>query len=439
MTSRQHHLQSHRYAARRLVDALVSGEADPVRPSRRSAPATLAGVLVAVLGLGGAAGYGAATGSAATDWRDSRVVIVERESGARYVYRAGRLHPVRNYSSALLIAGAAPPRTVLVRQAALRDVNRGSPLGIPDAPDSLPRPEDLVGPDWTVCSSVADQGESAAPGTSVLLGVGSSGGRPLGDDALLTRLPDGAVQLIWRGRRHAVAEPELVLAALGWTRHRPLPVAPAVLRALPVGADLARPTVPGAGQPSGTIPDTTVGEVFVMITQSGSRQYAVAYRDGLAEITQVQADLLLTAHDQAGPTRLTQGRFRGLPRVDELVPEGPQAPPAETPALRSAATGTVCVGGAGIRSQVRVAVDPDTPATGVRLPPGRGALVEAVRPGGNTPQVSLITDAGLRHPVPDPAVLPTLGYPDAARSRLPANVVELVPAGPDLDRRIALG
>ncbi|WP_233606679.1 type VII secretion protein EccB [Micromonospora sp. Llam0] len=62
-----------------------------------------------------------------------------------------------------------------------------------------------------------------------------------------------------------------------------------------------------------------------------------------------------------------------------------------------------------------------------------------MRPDGDTPQVSLITDAGLRHPVPDPAVLPTLGYPGAARSRLPAEVVELVPAGPDLDRRLALG
>ncbi|WP_233606678.1 type VII secretion protein EccB [Micromonospora sp. Llam0] len=379
MTSRQHQLQSHRYAARRLVEALVSRQADPARPARRTAPATLAGVLVAVLGFGGAAAYGAVTGSVATDWRDSRVVIVERESGARYVYRAGRLHPVRNYSSALLIAGTAPPRTVLVRQAALRGVERGSPLGIPDAPDSLPRPEDLTGPEWTVCSSVADQGESAAPSMSVLLGVGSSGGRPLGDDALLTRLPDGAVQLIWRGRRHAVTEPELVLAALGWTRHRPLPVAPAVVRALPAGADLGRLTVPGAGQPSRTIPDTTVGEVFLVVTQSGLRQYAVAYRDGLAGITQVQADLLLTAHDQAGPTRLTQGRFSGLPRVDELIPDGPQAPPAETPALRSAATGTVCVGGAGIQSPLRVAVDPDAPATGVRLPPGGGALVEAVR------------------------------------------------------------
>ncbi|WP_326551043.1 type VII secretion protein EccB [Micromonospora sp. NBC_01813] len=463
MVSGPDQLQSHRYTAQRVVRALVRGDADPTRPppGDRSVSATLAGLLIAVILLGAAAGYGAVTGTARIDWRDSAVVIVERESGARYVYRDDMLRPVHNYSSALLIAAAAPPRTVLVSQAALRGVRRGAPLGIPGAPDSLPPAEDLVDAQWTVCSG--GQGPepptaTAQPDAMVLVGGTVAAGRELGRDALLVRSTDGGLHLLWQGHRHLIEEPELVLSALGWSHHRPVPVPAAVVRAVPAGAGLVRPTLSLAGARSVAIPQAVIGEVFVVVTQSGSRQYAVADRTGLAAITQVQADLLLTAYDQAEPTVLTQGRFRELPRAAGLIPDGLLPPPATTPEVRPAATGVVCVRVAQLADAgpaavaVRVDVDPAVVAPGVRLPPGRGALVQAVPPGGaarsagsssGRPEddgpVSLITDAGLRYQVSDPTVLATLGYPDAVPVRLPAEVVELVPAGPDLDPRLALG
>src|SRR5215211_1532515 len=106
MPSRQDQLRSHQFTVQRVVAALVTRGTDPVRaPLGPMAGATGVGVMVAVLALAAVAGYGVLVGGGAADagtaWRDGGVVVVERDTGARYVYREGRLHPVLNYASAL--------------------------------------------------------------------------------------------------------------------------------------------------------------------------------------------------------------------------------------------------------------------------------------------------------------------------------------------------
>src|SRR3712207_5522871 len=156
MPSRQDQLHSYQFAVQRVVAALVMRETDPAQsPFRRAAGATLAGVLVAAIALGGVAAYGAIVGGGSKSWRNDKAVIVEKESGARYVYRNERLHLVVNYASALLLVGSAPPKTVLVSRRSIEGVPRGAPLGIPDAPDSLPAANRVVGVPWSVCSSPA--------------------------------------------------------------------------------------------------------------------------------------------------------------------------------------------------------------------------------------------------------------------------------------------
>src|SRR5262245_2790829 len=104
MPSRQDQLHSYQFMIQRVVSALVMRETDPAQsPFRRIASATMAGALFAALGLAGAAVYGALRGASAEGWRDNSTVIIERESGAKYIYRDGTLHPVLNYASALLI------------------------------------------------------------------------------------------------------------------------------------------------------------------------------------------------------------------------------------------------------------------------------------------------------------------------------------------------
>ncbi|HEX5543697.1 MAG TPA: type VII secretion protein EccB [Micromonospora sp.] len=452
MSSRQDQLHSYQFMIQRVVAALVMRETDPARsPFRRAAGATLASVLIAVIAVGAVAAYGAIVGGGATGWRDPSVVIVEKESGARYVYRDEKLHPVLNYASALLIAESARPRTVLVSRASMEGVPRGVPLGIPDAPDSLAAPDRLTSAPWTVCSAPLDDRRKSVRSV-LLVGVTADGGRVLQDEAVLAQHPDGSLHLLWRQHRHRVRVPEqdLAFTALGWAGARPVPVAPALLNVLPAGADLAPVPIASRGEWSEMV-GAQIGQVFVVKSLSGEQHYVVAKRDGLAGVTQMQAVLLLAVSGQGEPTELPQGRFARLPRLPDLSPADAGAPPAAPPRLAAVDSGVLC---GQIRDdrgapQLRIEVAPPDVAdlgTGARSPaggaladhivvaPGRGAVVEAAAsPGATGGAICVVTDLGRRYPVTDAEVLTLLGYDEVQPLRLPAGLVALVPAGPALD------
>ncbi|MFI5925705.1 type VII secretion protein EccB [Micromonospora sp. NPDC051543] len=445
MPSRQDQLHSYQFSVQRAVAALVMRETDPAQsPFRRLAGAGLASVLVAVIGLGGAALYGLFAGGG-KGWRDPGAVIVEKESGARFVYREEKLHPVLNYASALLIVGADRAKTVLVSRRSIDGVPRGLPLGIADAPDSLPAPGRLAKSPWTVCSTTADADSRSA----LLIGVDPDGGRPLGDEALLLRHPDGDLHLVWHQRRYLIRDPNRVLAALATTRTRAVPVAPALLNALPAGVDLAPPQLPGEGRPAARVPGATIGQVYLVRNSGGGRQYAVALDDGLAGITELQAGLLLARTGQGESEPMTLGRFAALPTMPDLAPSGPTAPPPAPPRLAATDDAAICTRvGDDDAGEVRwgvhlpdlAAVPRTAPSGGTALAdhvvvqPGGGAVVEAAAaPGASGGAVSVVTDLGRRYVLADREVLPMLGYRDVRPVRLPAGLVSLVPAGATLD------
>ncbi|HTF09626.1 MAG TPA: type VII secretion protein EccB [Asanoa sp.] len=438
MPSRQDQLHSYQFIVQRVVSALVMRETDPAQPPfRRAAGAALAGVLVAAIVWGGFVVYGALVDGSGTAWRDTSAVIVERESGARYIYRDGKLHLVVNYSSALLAVGSPQPKTVLVSRRSIEGVPRGSTLGIAEAPDSLPAAGRLLGPPWTVCAL-------PGPASVVLVGATSTGGTRLGERAVLAQHPDGSLHLVWQNHRYRLSDPRLALTALGWTTARPVAVAPALLDALPAGAALVVPRIVGTGGRSAGVPSARIGEVFVVTSQGGGRQYAVAVRTGLAGITQVQADLLLTANRQDAPTELTQGRFASIEKAPDLVPAG--LVPTVTPSLVGSFTGALCAVVRDDRGVADVVVDADLPdvadaartrnggADYVAVPPGRAAVVAAAAaPGATGGTVSVVTDLGRRHAVVGADTLAILGYGDVRPVRLPAAVVALVGSGASLD------
>ncbi|GAA2704317.1 type VII secretion protein EccB [Micromonospora olivasterospora] len=452
MPSRQDQLHSYQFTVQRAVAALVMRETDPARsPFRRLAGAGLASVLVAAIALGGFALYGLFAGGG-TKWRDPGAVIVEKESGARFVYRDGRLHPVLNYASALLIVGAERPQTVLVSRRSIEGVPRGLPLGIADAPDSLPERDRLSTAPWTVCSVASGEAGWAAPRSALLIGVAAAGGRTPGDDAVLLRHPDGSLHLVWHGRRHLLRDTGRVLAALAATRQRAVPAAPALVDSFPAGADLAPLDLPGLGEPSARVSGAAVGDVFLVRNPGGNRQYAVALARGLAGITELQASLLLARTGQGEPEAMTLGRFAALPKLPDLAPTGPAAPPASPPRLATPDGGALCarVGDDGGVREVRLgAAVPDlsgsprtagaaarggTLADHVLVEPGRGAVVESsAAPGATGGAVSVVTDLGRRYVLADAEVLGMLGYRDVRPLRLPAGLVGLVPAGSPLD------
>ncbi|SCL72201.1 type VII secretion protein EccB [Micromonospora citrea] len=451
MPSRQDQLHSYQFTVQRAVAALVMRETDPAQsPFRRLAGAALASVLVAAIGLGGFALYGLFAGGGKT-WRDPGAVIVEKESGARFVYREQKLHPVLNYASALLIIGADRPKTVLVSRRAIDGVPRGLPLGIADAPDSLPARGRLSTAPWTVCSVASPGEDRSAPRSALLIGAAGTGGRALGEDALLLRDPDGGLHLVWHQRRHLLRDPNRVLAALAATRARAVPVAPALLNSLPAGADLAPLALPGEGEPSARVDRARIGDVYLVRNSGGGRQYAVALRDGLAGITELQAGLLLARTGQGEPEPITLGRFAALPKLPDLAPTGPTAPPTAPPRLAAPEGAALCVrvgddGASEVTLGVRLPdlaaaprTAPSSTGDGVRadhvvVEPGRGAVVESVAaPDASGGAISVVTDLGRRYVLASGEVLGMLGYRDVRPVRLPASLVSLVPAGATLD------
>jgi hypothetical protein len=218
-----------------------------------------------------------------------------------------------------------------------------------------------------------------------------------------------------------------VLSALGWTAERPTTITPALLAALPEGPALARVPIPGAGDDASAVPGAAVGDVFVVESQGGGRQYAVALEGGLAPITQVQADLLLTDLDQSEPVKLAQGDFADLPRT---TPPGPAGLPPTTPPLAPAGA-PVCATVPDAAGAAEVRVGAAVPRTGIVVPPGGAALVEA----GDT--IYLVTDRGRRHAMSDREVPTLLGYGDVPPLALPESVVALLPEGVPLNPALA--
>ncbi|RIV37620.1 type VII secretion protein EccB [Micromonospora radicis] len=454
MPSRQDQLHSYQFTIQRVVAALVLRETDPPQsPLRRLAGAALASVLVAAIGLGGSALYGLFVGGGAK-WRDSGAVIVEKESGARFVYRDEKLHPVLNYASALLITGAQRPRTVLVSRRSIDGVPRGLPLGIADAPDSLPAPGRLATAPWTVCSVHPPPAGGGRPRSVLTVGAAADG-RPLGAEALLLRDPGGRLHLVWQQRRHLIRDADRVLAALATTRSRAVPVAAALLNTVPAGRDLAPLDLPDLGEPSTRVTDARIGDVLLVTNSGGARQYAVVLRDGLAGITELQAAVQLARTGQREPEQISLGRFATLPQSADLAPGGPDAPPGTPPRLATVDSPVLCAQVGDDTGAVDLRLGGDLPdlttaaptgrgsggpvtAEQVLVEPGRGALVESVAsPGATGGAISVVTDLGRRHVLADAEVSAMLGYGQVRPVRLPAGLVSLIPAGAALDPRAA--
>jgi type VII secretion protein EccB len=444
MASRQDQLHSYQFTVQRVVSALVMRDTDPQRsPFRRVGGATLAGILVATLSLAAVAVYGVLSPGAGADWRDPDAVIVERESGARYVYRDDVLHPVPNQASALLVIGSAQAHPVSVARSVIDGVPRGAPLGIPGAPDPLPARDRLLTGAWTLCSARVD----GVVRSILHIGAAPPGGTELpAGTGLLVSTPDGTIHLIWRHTRYLVSR--FALGALAWGSEIPTPVSPALVNALSTGPDLAAPVLPGTPGGPSRVRDARVGQVYLEKVPGGATQYAVAVPDGLAAITPVQAALLVAA-SRTGALELRPAEFTAYLTTAPLTPGGALAPPATSPPLarpRTAEDG-LCATAGGTGS--RLAIDVPLPSTGVAvrasdgpavyadrvvLEPGRGALVSAMSsPTATSGTLSVISELGVRHPVPAPEVLTMLGYQGITPVRVPSNLVSLLPSGPTLD------
>jgi hypothetical protein len=171
------------------------------------------------------------------------------------------LHPVLNYASARLLAGGNGDATVSVSPENLGKAGRGTQIGIPGAPDSLPSAGALVNVPWTSCSrTTQDAPASAEPRTAVLLAAPASGVELPRDQGVIVRLPRGERFLLAGGRRYRLSDE--AATALQFDSYPTIAVSARWIDTVPAGRDLTALPVGGAGDRGPTVGgrDTRVGE-----------------------------------------------------------------------------------------------------------------------------------------------------------------------------------
>ena len=454
MPSRQDQLHSYQYSVQRVVAALVTHNPDPHRsPLRRAGMTALVGLVIAAVAVGAVAIFGLLTGSSSTDVKDEAAVFLEKGSGARYVYLKSddRLHPVLNLASGLLIANGSEPKVVSATRKKLATVELGDPLGIPDAPDSLPGRGDLLTGAWAVCTATGSDA-AADPRSTLLVGEAPTDGTIAGTgEALIVRDPSGQDFMVVGNRRFLIPNDAFtkVLIAFRWGDRQAWPVAAAWINAIPTGPDVVPLNIPGFGGQSKLPQAPRIGQLIT----DGGNQWAVALSDGAALITEVQALLLQTNPDSRTPVTVDVPTFTNLPpsRTHLSDSGNPNGLPSAVPALaatpqRACMTLPVGQNGAGVRLDPTVpagtATSGSSTANGaiqadfVHVPRGKGALiVTAASPTApaSAGTVSIVTDSGRRFPVSTRDALPKLGFGGATPRQVPAQLITLLPQGPSLD------
>jgi type VII secretion protein EccB len=454
MQSRRDLFQAHRLMTRRASLALLRGEPDvPDQPLRRLNVAVFSGVFVAVIATGlffilGLLGHGSSSIQ-----NTPGMLVIDKQTGTPFVFcEGGKLCPVVNYASARLALGPSPLNQQTVDQSALTKFPRGPEIGIPGLPAPLPTSSLLVRQPWSVCT----QTTSSPFGTQVitsLVGGTSIGGRPLRNSALVVQALNQD-WVIWNGQRMAVQKAGIV--ALAADRLPAVPVPSVWLNGIPQGPPFAAPTIAGAGAtvtgPTGA--PAQIGQVYPVNAASGT-QYYVMLRNGLAQISQMQAQLLFT--EPGAPPKATLALSQVSGHLSTTSVPGGDLPTSVPTVVTPAATAPLCmvysgggtaVTGTALVGQVETGgtVPSGGAATGVSadvgqitLPAGAGALVAADPSAGSDNGVVsyfLIAD-GQRYALASTGVIGILGYNLSQAVLLPAGVVDLIPAGPPLDPALA--
>lgn len=447
MQSRRDHVHAYQFATGRLAAALVSGEpATGEPPARRSVLGVVLGVLFGVIACGGFALYGVIKPGGNTAWAKPNAIVVEKETGTRFLYIDGVLHPVANYASALLGAaagGGGNSEVHTVSRNSLADVRRGAQIGIPTAPDSVPGAAQLLTGDWTRCLTPGrNKGETLdfAPAEP------SATRSPVDGRRALLRAPDGTEYLLWDGVRYRLGD-RSTLIALHLDGQDPLPAPDDWLTALPAGPTVGAADVPGHGKKGPSVGDrpARIGDVFTSAADDkGAAQFYVLRSDGLAPLTRTEFELLATSDGAAEPREVTSRDIAAVGGSDDrsLLHRLPDF--LAGPVLRPGAS-AVCLrqrvtGGTKVHTEVTLERRPAATAPAVDVPVGRGLLVQGLPlpPRGTPPQVYLVTELGVKYPLADSDAVSALGFGSGQSRAVPRDVLDLLPTGPELSRARAL-
>jgi type VII secretion protein EccB len=449
-----------------MQSALLVADPDrPEPPQRRAGLAIFAGIMISIVVVAGVGIFGLVKKGGKDSWRNESVISVEKETGTRYVYLDGVLHPVLNYASARLILNQADVRVDHLSQASLADAPRGVTLGLEGLPDSLPSEDHLTSGPWSVCSSAAGETSTVAVGIA-------PGSDELGEnEALLVRTPDDAYHLVWRNTRMWIPNLNTVRAAFNYDPGHAIPVSGAWANSVRAGPDLTVRRIPGFGElasyavgDQGTV---RVGQLFQTDagTDVGSRYY-IAARDGLALVPTTAGQLML-ADQQMDPSgghnprsiRVSTSAVGAAPRSGVSVFDAglPRESGQMTQVLADRESAALCSSYRvnpenTFTTSVHLTTAADLPRATTQgwtvegekvnavVAPGKGAVVRNLPHDGRPGQSwFVVTDLGAKFQVLPghnsvEHVLEILGFGGVTAAPVPDGILALLPSGPALDQ-----
>ncbi len=465
MATKKDLVEAYAFSRRRLVTAFVSGapggrEVEPTRPGR----AVIGGIALAVLLVAAAAITGVFKGRQDVDWEQAGLVV-DDDSGALYVNLGDdipgfdddepRLRPVVNVTSARLILGPE----VMAEEASPEDIaaeGTGPPIGIADAPATVPPVGNLVNTGWTACTSsghgvrttvAEEQTVPAMPEAGLVVRNGRT------TYLIATGVASGDSPA--RAYRYAFPKgPDNIFNALGVAIPADAVEVPDEWLALfPEGGDVGADGlgITGAGSPpppevqSMLSADAKIGDYFVQGDYT-----LVITQDGVSRFDDFAAAVLANS-------RL--GRYEPKELTDAMDPDVDLAPspygdshwPAALPGASNGSTDALCavlLTGEGEQPAVTIGIDPtgdavpddiDPEEREVSVDSGHGSVVRVGDwVSSEAASAYLIDDRGLSHKLRNRESVTNLGYADVDEVVVPDSWLELFVRGVELSKDAAL-
>lgn len=320
MAGRRDLIEAGVFRRRRAVAAFTRGSRhQPELPERRPNRWLLGGLGLVMVGMLVMGVHGIATSGPAPGWNADGTLLVDRATGGRYLVVEGRLRPVLNLTSLLLVTSGDPPEPVRVAHDLLARQPLGRPLGIPESPERPPVPRAPT--PWTACVRADDN--------RIELLLGSPPGSGPRRGGLLAHPSGGnSILLVTGGRAHPIET--TALAALGYTGSQVQTVPAGWLALVPRGPALRLLGPEGAAAAAGAGQEPLDDGGLVRDRATG-RAYLV--EAGRLRPLLNRTSLLLLAGAAAAPVPVDHARILERPLGPDVgIAGAPEAPPRVPPA-----------------------------------------------------------------------------------------------------------
>ncbi|MFH8613468.1 type VII secretion protein EccB [Streptomyces sp. NPDC017979] len=326
MASRRDELNAYTFAKRRLVaqflqpNATGSEEGAP-RPLRAVVPGAIIGVVI----LAGFGAWGMFKPVAPKGWdKPGENVIVASKSTTRYVVLETdgkkQLHPVLNMASAKLLLNLDRGKVINVSESVLDSgkIPHGVTVGIPYAPDRLPKAKDAgTAKRWAVCERPGEGRATTQKAAFVLAdrekGKVDGDNRLTGGELLYVEAAGVEYVVDANGTKYALKEGDDLVRQLVVGQNRtPQKVSKEWVDTLHDGQAISMPTIPGTPGDDADVSglESGLGKVGMILqaTDGTKEQQYVVLKDRVAPISDFMAKLLINSKplkdlDQNGKAR----------------------------------------------------------------------------------------------------------------------------------------